>query len=388
MRVLYVSRGLGSPKYGAERISKLIKLHLETEIDLFSITDDKTFEGKGEIFFNPTYSFKIPFFEYVFYRFFGKRKLRKVCRRIKPDLILSSVYSGYAIPTPKNIKTIILFQDEPGFYVKDDLSPFLISLLFRIWYKTIQYFKKKVIKERYFYLSISENMTRSLIRLGASAEKILTLPYGSFSNYTESQSNEEEWQIYQNSHQLKDNDFLLLFVGALYYTKGIHTIVEALKIVNKKNIKLLIAGSEMPFFGKFYTNEIKKRIREYEIQDQIKWLGYVDNKTITTLYNRSSALLSASYSEGCQLTLIEAAHYNLPIIASRVGSAVEQFTGYAKFFNAGNERELVDIILKMYDSKTKKVDYEIYSFEEGFDRVLNWFESLVKIDIGERGVRK
>ncbi len=383
MRVLYVSRGLGSPKYGAERISKLIKLHFETKIDLFSITDDKTFDGIGEIFFNPTYSFKIPFFEYVFYRIFGKKKLRKVCRKIKPDLILSSVYSGYALPTPKNIKTIILFHDEPGFYIKDDLSPFSISLLFRVWYKTIQYFKKKVIKERYFYLSISENMTKSLIHLGVSAEKIFTLPYGLFSNYKEYLSNEEEWKIYQNSHQLKDRDFLLLFVGSLYYTKGIHTIIEALKIANNKNIKLLIAGSEMPFFGKFYTNKIKKRIREYKIQEQIKWLGYVENKTITMLYNRSSALLSASFSEGCQLTLIEAAHYNLPIIASRVGSAVEQFTGYAKFFNAGNERELADIILEMYDSKIKKIDYVIYSFEEGIERLLKWFESLVNMNIRE-----
>lgn len=381
MRVLYVSRGLGSPKYGAERISKLIKTNIESEVELFSLTDDRTFNNKGEIFFNPTYNFKIPFLEYVFYRFFGRRKLKRVCKRIQPDLILSSVYSGYAIPTPKKIKTIILFQDEPGFVVRDDLSPFLISLLFRFWYKTINFFKKKVIKKRYYYLSISENMTKSLKNLGILEEKIFTLPYGSFSYYEEYLKNEEDWQKFKYSHQLKDNDFLLLFVGALYYTKGIHTIIEALKIIKREDIKLLVAGSEMPFFGKFYTKRIRKRINEYNLNDQIKWLGYVDDKTLTTLYHKSSALLSASYSEGCQLTLIEAAYYNLPIIASKVGSAVEQFSGYAKFFNAGNEIELADTILKMYELKAKKVDYDIYTFEESIDRVLKWIRSLTKLDL-------
>ncbi|MHA1222237.1 MAG: glycosyltransferase [Candidatus Heimdallarchaeaceae archaeon] len=381
MRVLFVSRGLGKPMNGAETASKLLYDSLSQSLDLYALTDDKNFKGKGYVFFNPTYKVKIPILEYFSFRFFGKIKLKKVSKKIKPHIIINSIYSGYAIPSPKSIKTIIWFHDDPSFSIKDTISPRLISSLLRFWYSSIQYFKRAVIKSRYLYLSISNNMTTSLKKLGINSNKIFTLSYGLYyinddlSNHL-NDNNLKEWYDFKKKHELYDNDFLLLFVGTIYFNKGLHTIIQSLGLINQENYKLLVAGSEMPFFGKYYAKKLKKLIKKLGLENQVIWLGHVDKSKLKVLYKNCTAVISSSYSEGCQLSLLEAAYYNAPIIASTVGSVEDQFGKKAILFPPGDFEDLAKKLLEMNKKKPEKIKYHLDDFKQFSNKVMEWLYSL------------
>ena len=112
---------------------------------------------------------------------------------------------------------------------------------------------------------------------------------------------------------LNKSDINLLIVSRLVIQKNINIVIEALKILNNKNLKLTIIGQG----GEF--DKLKKLIKNLNLQNEIKLLGKIENNRIYEFLNDSDIFIQASNYEGLPHSVLEAINYEVPILSTEVG---------------------------------------------------------------------
>jgi HAD superfamily hydrolase (TIGR01484 family) len=117
----------------------------------------------------------------------------------------------------------------------------------------------------------------------------------------------------------KKYDFL--YIGRLIEVKGIQYIVEAVKLITKegKKVKFAIAGKGP------YEEDLKKLVRQYNLEDSIDFLGFVDEKAKNQLYNSVKfCVLPSTDREGVLTTMLESSACAIPVITTK-NTSMEEF---------------------------------------------------------------
>lgn len=106
----------------------------------------------------------------------------------------------------------------------------------------------------------------------------------------------------KKKYGIKDDDFVMLFVGRLGYEKNIDFLIEAHKrIVNRhKKVKLLIVGD-----GPDY-DLLVSLVNDLKLEENVIFTGKVCYDEIHNYYHLADVLVTASRCESQGLTLIEA----------------------------------------------------------------------------------
>ncbi|EMA30475.1 glycosyltransferase family 4 protein [Haloarcula japonica] len=120
---------------------------------------------------------------------------------------------------------------------------------------------------------------------------------------------------------LTPHDTIVLHVGRISPRKNIHRLIEAFQAATEgeAECKLLLVGEEsMP--------EYSDRVRELA-DDDVVLTGFVDDKTLAGIYNRSNVYATCSLSEGWGLPLSEASYFDLEIVAFESIPAVNSLDG-------------------------------------------------------------
>lgn len=129
---------------------------------------------------------------------------------------------------------------------------------------------------------------------------------------------------------LKDSDFIVLFVGRLDETKGVHKLIEAFQRVTKEkpNSKLLIVGSN--FFKSNLTSPYEKTLRELSepIKDSIVFTGYIDHSKMRDVYAIADIVcLPSIWQEPGALTIFESMCCGKAVITTQSGGIPEYIGG-------------------------------------------------------------
>ena len=114
----------------------------------------------------------------------------------------------------------------------------------------------------------------------------------------------------------------ILFLGTLEPRKNVDNIIKAYDKLRKNNnfyeYKLVIAG------GKGWKNKnIYNAFKNSKYKNDIKFLGYVENKDKNYLYNLADLFIYPSFYEGFGLPPLEAMACGCPVITSSVSSLPE-----------------------------------------------------------------
>lgn len=117
-------------------------------------------------------------------------------------------------------------------------------------------------------------------------------------------------------YNLKNNN-VLLFVGRISPHKGVHLLLEAFNIINKKipNTKLVIAGK--PTFNSYFR-KLKK-----SANDNVIFTGFVDEKDLAKCYKACDLYVTCSLWEGFDLPAAEAQFFGRKVVAFGIGSHPE-----------------------------------------------------------------
>lgn len=158
------------------------------------------------------------------------------------------------------------------------------------------------------YISISRNMQRELIDLGIPKNRIRLLYNGI------------DAKTFHPSEKKSDN--LVLFVGRITYTKGLHILLESLRYLKKK-IHLVVIGPsdwDVKYFREILVrmeNENKKG------EHKITYLGAQEQTNIIKWYQKASVFVLPSFGEAFAVVNLEALACGTPVIATNIGGIPE-----------------------------------------------------------------
>ena len=162
-------------------------------------------------------------------------------------------------------------------------------------------------------------------------------------------------------NKIKNNPSFLM-VGTIEPRKGHLQILSDFEILWDKGmeINLVIVGKEgwkgLPDSQRRTIPEIIQKLRNHpQLDNRLFWLEGISDVFLEKLYQTSSSLIAASEDEGFGLPLIEASHYNLPIIARDIPVFREVAGDCAFYFPNSKEQSIIaDAIMHWIDSYDNK----------------------------------
>jgi glycosyltransferase involved in cell wall biosynthesis len=133
----------------------------------------------------------------------------------------------------------------------------------------------------------------------------------------------------------------LLFVGRLIPDKSPDLLLRAFRRVSG-DVRLVLAG------GTSFTDEYARAVEDEAARDpRVLLPGYVYGEVLDELYTNALAFVQPSALEGMPLTVLEAAAYGTPVIASDIPAHTDllgQDAPGQRLFRSGDEAELHRVI--------------------------------------------
>jgi len=142
----------------------------------------------------------------------------------------------------------------------------------------------------------------------------------------------------------KFNFDYILFVGTLQPRKNIVRLIEAFSKLTPKypNLKLLIVGKK----GWLYE-DIFKAPQKYNVESDVKFLDFVEDGKMQSLYKDALCFVLPSLYEGFGLPVLEAMKYGCPVLLSNISSLPEAGGDAALYFNPQDSDDIANTIDKV-----------------------------------------
>jgi len=162
---------------------------------------------------------------------------------------------------------------------------------------------------------VSKSMKREFIRhYGNAAKNIIVIPNGVDTLRFHPTNRLLYRDQVRQEHGVSRSELLLMFAGGDWERKGVLHIMEALSVVQRPDVKLLICGSgDEKFYGQLA--ELKR------VRDRIIFVPQSSN--LWKYYAASDIFVLPTVYEPFGLVIVEAMASGLPVITSRVAGAAD-----------------------------------------------------------------
>ena len=144
-------------------------------------------------------------------------------------------------------------------------------------------------------------------------------------------------------------------------------------------VKIIFTGKEYDYRNPNYVIDLKKKVFNYNLENQILFLGFIDRIDQLILMKNATAVIQPSLFEGWSTVVEDAKALNQTIIASNISVHKEQLENYAYYFNPINPNELAKIILELTENTENKLKFDsnynfnISNFAQNFSSILNQY---------------
>jgi len=213
-------------------------------------------------------------------------------------------------------------------------------------------------------ISVTENIKKSIYNIGVPYEKIETVPLTidtqKFNSKVKGEEIKERFGI--------NSETTLVYVGNLSKIKGLHVLIESLKIVKEEinDFKLLMVLN-LPI-SKYMNpdrfevdmeaiNIIKDKIKKYGLEDNIIPIGLTEelNKIMAAGDIFVTPFLGITGIADYPLSLLEAMALAKPPIATKIGGIPEiiEHGRTGLLIKPGDEKELAENILYLANNPKK-----------------------------------
>ncbi len=169
------------------------------------------------------------------------------------------------------------------------------------------------------------------------------------------------------------HDDYLLFVGRVNQEKGVK---EAIQVAKESGHKLFIIGPTHVANKDYFDRYIKP-----ELNQDILYLGRMDQDQLTTYYQKAKALLTpVQWEEPFGLTTVEAMACGTPVISLRRGAAPEIIEDGKSGYVVDSVSEMVEAVANIDKIKRKdcrKRVEDVFTHDRMVDRYEDAFYDLI-----------
>jgi len=339
----------GVSEYTLNLIKEILRLDNHNEYRLFynsfgDCLNIPEFKEKNVKLVKYNYPNKV--LNYLFFKFFNYPKIDK---ELEVDVFFMPHINFIGKSTAS--KSLITIHDLS--FLK---YPEFFSWRKNFWHKMINV--KKLIKRFDTIIAVSENTKRDIVKLcGVDENKIKVIYPGLGSEFINIKITSDKLADVRTKYNLPDK--YILYLGTVEPRKNVDGVIKAYNELRVKNLelrdyKLVIAG------GKGWKSDnVYKEWEKSEFKNDIKFLGYIDNKDKVYLYNLAGAFIYPSFYEGFGFPPLEAMASGVPVVCSYAAS-LSEVTGDAALmvdpYNINDIARALKEILTGEDLKNKLVE--------------------------------
>ena len=166
-----------------------------------------------------------------------------------------------------------------------------------------------------------------------------------------------------NKNAIKDNVLnkynidkpYFISVGAGYSHKNLEAALKAFKNVTESSLcEFIIVGKDSD-----YINKLKVLCKELKIEEKVRFVGYVPDEDLPTLYNKAIAFVYPTLYEGFGLPILEAMACGTVVLCSNNSSLPEVYGDAAISFDANDIQEIeksMNLILSNKDESIRLIE--------------------------------
>lgn len=322
----------GIPKYVKELAEMQASSH---DVTVFSCSKDKSYVVINNV--------KIKRFKYIeFLRVPISLGMCIEFLRIKPDIV--HIHHTYPI-IGEIISILAKFRGIPIIATIHN-EPHLLnnSILTRIAYKIWRYVLAKIsFSLSDILIATTQDFADTSDILKNFKNKLYVIPIGIHNRTRHIECKREEEEDY------------LLFVGRIVPEKGLHVLIEALRMLDK-NVYLKIVGDYSRNDELSYKRELDEMIERYGLSKRVRFLGRVSDEELELIYTNARALIMPVLTrrDNFGIVQLEAMIHGLPIITSNIAGVREVADGAAILVEPNNPQALADAIIKILDNKVRE----------------------------------
>jgi glycosyltransferase involved in cell wall biosynthesis len=242
-------------------------------------------------------------------------------------------------------------------------------------------FRRFVLRSFQKIIAVSHFTRSQALKAGAKDDRTLVI----YNSCDETIFSKGDRLVAKKRHNLDANKSVILFVGNLIERKGVYILIEAFKVVCSRvpNVLLVIIGDGEE------RQRLERIVEDYGLARNVKLLGRVSLRELSSFYNAADIFVLPSFSEGHSVALLEAMASGLPIVASNAGGNKESVEdGVNGFlFESGNIKDLSEkmaILLsdqeltKKMSARSSAIYSEKFSMKTQLKNYLKLYSTLIR----------
>lgn len=370
---MYGLEHAGVGRYVMKLIEMVLKYDKSNEYVLFLRPSHASeFENRKRVRVVQT---KIPI-----YSFTEQLILPIIFAKEKLDILHIPVFNAPLFYPGKYLLTIhdLIKHDSKG--LETTTRPLWMYIFLRAGYL----FLSALITKRASHIIVPTNFVKEDIvkRLGVPSDKI-TVTYEAVSS-----SLKKVLLTPHQKHQVLEKYNLkqpfIVYTGNVYPHKNVDLLIDAIVQHNQEketDLQLALICSRSIFW-----NRLNKKIKDRNLDNWIKMLGYVDDKEVSNIYSQALALVHPSKMEGFGLTGLEAMSLGLPVISSNTSCLPEVYGDAAMFFDPYSVTDLVEkleLLIKDVDLRKRMIangyhQVQKYSWSKMGKETIAVYKALLK----------
>lgn len=246
-----------------------------------------------------------------------------------------------------------------------------------------QWILKNVVKHSERIIAVSKNTKEDLLKMfDIDAGKIEVIYEGVADIFGPREDKEALDDVLKKYMITKD---YILYTGVWRSHKNLVNLVRAFRLLRGDEgfePQLVITGQEDPYYP-----EIKRAVRELELENDVIYTGLVPEEELVALYQGAKAYAFPSLYEGFGLPPLEAMRCGTPVVASE-SSCIPEICGEdnALFFDPLDPEDIANTLRRLWLDETLQKDLRErglkhsrkFSWEKMGEKTLELYKDLLK----------
>ena len=238
-------------------------------------------------------------------------------KSFNPDIIHYPYFVFYflSLPIIKKRKTVVTIHDCTPLVFLQEYPPGVKGKL--------KFFLQRFsLKSAKAVITDSQSSKNDICRLlGVPKEKIHVVYLAAGEEYQKLK--EKDKRLSQIKRKFNLPDKYILYVGDVNYNKNLFGLIEAFSLVKSQDLQLVMVGKAFENEELGEVKKIKDKVAELNLQNRIKFLGFVSDEDLLVIYNLAQAYCQPSFYEGFGIQILEAMACGVPVITGNTSSMPE-----------------------------------------------------------------